>query len=205
MYKLSSLWLVLLMAISPAQANDSAQQQLQAFVQQVSAASGSFSQSQQAANGAQAQRGSFAFERPGKFRWQVEHPFEQLIVSDGSFVYQFDPDLDQVSKRSASQAIGASPAAILFGAGQLEAAFVIEDLPASADMQWLRATPRSPDAGFSYVDIGFAQGLPRALKLLDAFGQVSNIKLADIVTNQAIDPQQFNFVVPDGVDLVQMN
>src|SRR3546814_4776420 len=38
------------------------------------------------------QQGKFSFQRPGKFRWEVQKPYAQLIVSDGRYAYQYDPD-----------------------------------------------------------------------------------------------------------------
>src|SRR3546814_11094809 len=60
------------------------------------------------------QQGKFSFQRPGKFRWEVQKPYAQLIVSDGRYAYKYDPDLAQVTRRRARDSIGASPAALLF-------------------------------------------------------------------------------------------
>ncbi|MGB6241592.1 MAG: outer membrane lipoprotein chaperone LolA [Castellaniella sp.] len=185
---------------------DTAQVQLQAFVGKVQSATGQFQQTQAAPNGvARTQTGTFAFQRPGKFRWQVLKPYEQLIVSDGQLVYQYDPDLEQVTERKAGQAIGASPAALLFGSGSLDDAFTVQAQPDRDGLQWLRAVPKTPDAGFTHVDIGFSDGLPRRLELLDAFGQTSRIAFSDLKANPAIPAAQFQFTVPKGADLVKMN
>jgi len=185
----------------------SAQSQLQSFVDKVHSATGQFEQNRSGdgAGGQRAQSGTFAFQRPGKFRWQVTKPYAQLIVSDGRHVYQYDPDLDQVTERNASQAVGASPAALLFGSGSLGDAFTVKDLPDRDGLQWLRATPKTADAGFAHVDIGFSGGLPARLELLDAFGQTTRIVLSQLKTNPEIPADQFQFVVPKGAALVKMN
>src|SRR6185369_6931017 len=41
--------------------------------------------------------GTFAFKRPGKFRWTYEKPHKQLLVGDGSKLWIHDPDLNQVT------------------------------------------------------------------------------------------------------------
>ncbi|WP_416233028.1 outer membrane lipoprotein chaperone LolA [Castellaniella sp.] len=185
---------------------DTAQVQLQTFVDKVKSATGQFQQAQAAQNGVErVQTGTFAFQRPGKFRWQVVKPYAQLIVSDGQRVYQYDPDLEQVTERKAGQAIGASPAALLFGSGSLDDAFTVQAQPDRDGLQWLRAAPKTPDAGFTHVDIGFADGLPRRLELLDAFGQTSRITFTDLKANPGIPASQFQFTVPQGADLVKMN
>ena len=60
-------------------------------------------------------RGTFAFARPGKFRWTYDKPFEQLIVGDGARVWIYDKDLNQVIVRKLDAALGATPAALLAG------------------------------------------------------------------------------------------
>lgn len=189
-----------------ARAVDTAQVQLQSFVDRVKSATGEFRQEQAGKDGAsRVQTGTFAFQRPGKFRWQVLKPYAQLIVSDGQHVYQYDPDLEQVTERRAGQAIGASPAALLFGSGSLDESFTVQSRPDRDGLQWLRAVPRTPDAGFTHVDIGFADGLPRRLELLDAFGQTSRIEFSGLKANPGIPASQFQFTVPKGADLVKMD
>lgn len=192
-------------AWAPALAAD-ARTQLQRFVAEVQSATGSFTQQVADDSGQrrQAQQGEFAFQRPGRFRWQTLQPYEQLVVSDGKVLRQYDPDLAQVTERPVDQSIGASPAAILFGSGSLEEAFELSNQDDRDGLVWLRAKPRAGDAGFAHVDIGFAEGLPRRLELLDAFGQTTRIGLADIVPNAKLPSDAFAFEVPADVDVVRM-
>lgn len=185
-----------------------AQEQLKTFVSTVQSATGSFSQvttSPQGGKVAPAQLGTFAFQRPGKFRWEVQKPYAQLIVSDGKQVYQYDPDLAQVTLRDVGKAIGASPAAILFGSGDLDQAFTVTPLPDNDGLQWLRAKPRNAaDAGFAQVDIGMRGNLPARILLLDAFGQTTRVDLSGMQPNAAVPAAQFQFTPPKGVDVVRM-
>jgi outer membrane lipoprotein carrier protein len=183
-----------------------ARSQLDAFVTQVHSATGAFEQTTLDKQGKaqRPQQGEFSFQRPGKFRWAVQKPYEQLIVSDGRFVYQYDPDLAQVTQRDARESVGASPAALLFGSGSLEEAFELQAQPDRDGMQWLRAIPKGPDAGFAHVDIGFDGGLPRRIELLDAFGQTTRIVFTEMRSNPDIPAEQFTFSVPVGADLVRM-
>ena len=57
--------------------------------------------------------GTFEFSRPNRFRFDYKKPFEQLIVADGQKVWIYDTDLNQVSSRKLSNALGATPAALL--------------------------------------------------------------------------------------------
>jgi len=200
----SSSWLAaaaLALACVPAVADD-ARSHLQRFVAEVDSATGSFTQ--QGGNARQAQSGEFSFQRPGRFRWHTLTPYEQLVISDGKVLRQYDPDLAQVTERPVDQSIGASPAAILFGSGSLEESFELSNLDARDGLLWLRAIPRGADAGFAHVDIGFSQGMPARLDLLDAFGQTTRIELSDIVPNAVLPSDAFAFEIPADVDVVRM-
>lgn len=205
--KIKQFIVAAVMAMSPAFAwSASGAEQLREFIANVQSASGRFTQ--QAADkqgaGRPAQSGEFSFQRPGKFKWDVRKPYEQLIVSDGRRLYQYDPDLAQVTERSVDQSIGASPAAILFGAGAIEDSFELVDLPARDGLDWLRAKPRSADAGFTHVEIGFRNNMPERIDLLDSFGQTTRITLTDIQPNPKLDAKAFSFTPPAGVDVVKM-
>ena len=201
--------LFVVLACGPALAwGATAQEQLKAFVAKVQSATGSFSQATTGPQGGKAkpaQQGTFAFQRPGKFRWEVQKPYAQLIVADGKQVYQYDPDLAQVTVREVGKAIGASPAAILFGSGDLDQAFNVTPLPDSDGLQWLRAKPRNAaDAGFAQVDIGMRDNMPVRILLLDAFGQTTRVDLSGMQANASVPASQFQFTAPKGTDVVRM-
>ena len=203
----ATLALCVVPALAPVSAMAaSAQEQLRAFVSTVTAATGSFSQYTVNTQGRTqpAQTGVFSFQRPGKFKWAVQKPYEQLVISDGKQVFQFDPDLAQVTERKVDAAIGTSPAAILFGSGSLEQSFVVTALPSKDGIDWLRAKPRTADAGFSRVDIGMKYNLPVRVELLDSFGQTTRVDLSGIVPNPKLGEGEFRFVAPKGVDVVKM-
>lgn len=202
--RLSAFCLTSLLTLAPwasSHADENAVQQLQHFIQNVTSASGEFSQQ---AVGRPPQDGKFAFQRPGKFRWETTHPHQQVITSDGNTVRQYDPDLAQVTERPAGTSLGSSPAAILFGSGRLEDAFTLTPLPEDDGLQWLRATPRQADAGFQYLDIGFRKQQPARLLLLDAFDQISRIDLSRMTLNPQLADTLFQLQVPADVDVVRL-
>ena len=116
----STLTLIVLSSLSGG-AYASAIEQFRQFASQVKSAKGEFTQSQVFRNGKREQlQGQFTFARPGKFRWLYSKPYEQILVSDGEKFYLYDKDLEQVTVRKLGDAIGASPAAILFGNNDFE-------------------------------------------------------------------------------------
>ena len=43
--------------------------------------------------------GSVVMQRPGRFRWNYQAPFERVIVADGEKVWLYEADLEQVTIR----------------------------------------------------------------------------------------------------------
>ncbi len=196
-----------LLAVTPVLAwSADAPTQLRQFVAKVASATGAFTQQTLSSQGQSKppQSGVFSFQRPGHFKWQVQKPYAQLIVSDGTKVLQYDPDLSQVTERTVDKAIGASPAAILFGSGSLDDAFIVSAQPDRDGLQWLRAVPRDTGAEFAYADIGFKNDMPARLELKDSFGQTTRIDLSHIVANPKLPANEFKFVPPKGTDVVKM-
>ncbi len=185
---------------------NSAAEQFRLFAATFPAASGVFEQYTLGVQGQtqKTQSGEFYFQRPGKFRWEVQKPYAQLVVSDGKTLFQHDPDLRQTTVRPVGQSIGSSPAAILFGDAKLDQAFKIEPLPDDDGMAWLRAIPKQPDSGLNQLDIGMKQGTPARLLLRDSFGQITRIDLSDIRAQPGFPAKMFEFTSPPGTDTVRV-
>jgi outer membrane lipoprotein carrier protein len=147
--------------------------------------------------------GTFAFQRPGKFRWSYDKPFEQLVVGDGAKVWVYDKDLNQVIVRALDAALGATPAALLAGDNALERNFTLVDGGNADGLAWVDATPKAADSTFTKVRIGFKGALPRAMELTDAFGQSTRLAFDSFEKNVNLAADLFRFTPPPGADVVQ--
>src|SRR5205823_646107 len=134
--------------------------------------------------------GSFVFQRPGRFRWVYAKPAEQLIVGDGERVWIYDRDLNQVTVRKLSRALGSTPAALLAGSSDIEAAFELSDAGERDGLEWLEARPREREAGFDRVRMGFAASGIQAMELVDHFGQTTVLRFSNLVRNPKVDPAE---------------
>ncbi len=177
--------------------------QFRAFLKAARQAQGSFTQTVTAKSGRKPQQssGTFAFSRPGKFRWSYDKPYKQLIVSDGMKLWSFDPDLNQVTVRRIGDALGASPAALLAG-DALESHFTLIDAGTADGLEFLEATPVARDGTFEGVRIGMKDNLPQVMEVRDNFGQTTVIRFGQIDTRAALPADAFRFTPPKGADIV---
>jgi outer membrane lipoprotein carrier protein len=178
--------------------------QLHAFLTGTQSAQGAFKQMVVNKDGrtTQTTSGTFAFQRPGKFRWTYEKPFDQLIVGDGEKVWVYDRDLNQVIVRKLDAALGATPAALLAGDNALEKNFTLVASGESDGVQYVDATPKSVESQFTRIRLGFVDDLPRRMLLTDAFGQTTELTFSNLQRNAKITANAFEFKPPHGADVV---
>jgi outer membrane lipoprotein carrier protein len=193
------------LALATFAARAGAVDQLRSFLSQTKTARGEFTQRVTSRAGATAQNstGRFVFQRPGKFRWVYDKPYEQIIVADGERLFLYDKDLNQVTVKRLAGAIPASPASILFGSNEFEKEFEVADAGSRDGLEWIVARPRAKDSPFERIEIGFRDGLPGAMQLTDSFGQVSLLRFAKVERNPKLDAEQFRFTPPAGADVLE--
>ena len=180
-------------------------EQLKSFSSTTRSARGEFSQQlvKRAGQAPAAAKGEFAFSRPGRFRWEIQSPYQQLIVTDGSKLYFYDKDLKQVTVREAGDVISATPAAVLFGGADIDSAFSLKEQGEHDNLQWVEAVPKVADSGFDRIRIGLRDGLPAQMEVQDAFGQVNRFIFTRISRNAAVPDGEFSFTPPAGVDVIR--
>jgi len=141
--------------------------------------------------------------RPGRFRWNYAPPVEQELVSDGSRIWIYDADLEQVTVRAINNTLGRTPAILLAGKTALEEQFDVTPAPSVADnVSMMILKPKDEDAQFTQVTIGFENQVLTTLEFIDTLSQITRIRLTDTVENPRLDPELFKFKVPEGVDVV---
>ncbi|MBS1169127.1 MAG: lolA [Burkholderiaceae bacterium] len=193
-------------ALLPALAQAGAVEQFKTFIASTRSAKGEFSQhlvkmADGKASVAKRSSGSFVFARPGKFIWTYHKPYEQVIQADGKDVFIYDKDLNQVTVRKLGNALGSSPAAILFGSNRVEQNFTLKEAGTKQGIEWLEAVPKAKDTTFRQIGIGMKNGVPVAMELHDSFGQVSALTFHKFDRNPPVSSSQFKFVMPKGADV----
>ena len=166
---------------------------------------GQFSQKVFDANGKlkESSSGRVALSAPRLFRWEYTKPYEQLIVADGTRVWVYDPDLQQVTRRAQGAEEQNSPLAALVDPAKLERDYVLHDAGTADGLDWLDIAPKkASDTGFRSARLGFGpQGLA-TMQVTDALGQETRIEFSHWQRNPSFAAGTFRFVPAKGVDVV---
>jgi outer membrane lipoprotein carrier protein len=185
-------------------ASGSARARLDAFASGLHSLTGHFNQSLIDINGksSKTSSGTLALEAPRQFRWDTLVPYKQTIVADGSRVWMYDPELEQVTVRVQSTEEAHSPLTVLTDVKQLDRNFKVAEQGEHDGLSWLRLTSTGKDPQFDYADLGFdANGLAR-MTFRDQLGSTTDIRFTDWQRNATIPPSAFNFVPPKGTDVI---
>lgn len=181
-----------------------ARQRLDAFATDLHSLKGHFTQTLADASGqgAKTSSGTLALEAPRQFRWDTLEPYKQTIVADGSRVWLYDPELEQVTVRVQSTEEAHSPLTVITDLKQLDKDFSVAERGERDGLVWLRLSSRAKDPQFDYADLGFdAQGLKRMM-FRDQLGAVTDIRFSDWQRNVDLPPSTFNFTPPQGADVI---
>ena len=143
--------------------------------------------------------GRMYFQKPDLIRWDYLEPFPQVIVADGKQLWHYDESLEQVTVRP-QPAPGDSPMLVLTRPELLEKFYRI--LPSNRPDQ-LRFEPLADQAEIEMARLTFRDGKPATLDLFDPFGQSTRLTLSAIRRNPDIDPDVFEFEVPEGADVLE--
>ena len=148
--------------------------------------------------------GTLAVAKPNLFRWQASEPFPQEIVSDGKYVWIYDPDLEQVTRRDVDDSQSNAPAMILNGKiDQLQEKYRILSLAGETpQMKLYELTPKSDQDSFQSIRLAFAEGVLSELMLEDSLGQRTTILFNDQQVNPDFSEDIFRFDLPEDVDLI---
>ena len=146
--------------------------------------------------------GTLAFARPGKFRWTYEKPTRSLLVSDGTKLWLYDQDLNQVTVKAYDRSLSSTPAALLAGKEDIASVFTLREAGEENGLAWVAATPKEKDTGFESAKMGMKGKALAAMELVDQLGGRTLITFSDFKSNPALAAEMFRFTPPKGADVL---
>jgi chaperone LolA len=199
------IFALLLLSLTSLPAHAGAIEKLKTFIAATHSAQANFTQVVLDQNGKRLQSASgiMQFQRPGKFRWTYQKPYEQIIVGDGAKFWLYDVDLNQVTVKKLDAALGSSPAALLAGSNEIERGFTLKESGNQDGLDWLQAISKTQDSGFEKILMAFnAQSELVIMELSDMFRHKTVLRFSNMQHNPKLPAQQFQFTPPKGVDVL---
>jgi outer membrane lipoprotein carrier protein len=202
-------WMLMLLAAISLQAMaerpaDAGEALVDDFLSNVSTMQARFTQSLIDAEGAvvEVSEGHLIIERPDRFRWIYSEPYEQWLVADGRNIWSYDVDLAQVTVKPQVDALSNTPALLLGGASEALQQFRFDGTAVVSETTWVRMRPVDKSSGFDRVELGFVNDQLSRMVFFDNLEQTTDVAFFDVRINEPVDTTQFEFNVPDDVDLV---
>ena len=179
-------------------------ERVQSYVERLSTLRADFRQEVLDAAGAVREQaeGTLLLQKPGRFRWEYRRPSEQLLVSDGTTVWLYDVDLEQVTVRRIGDSLSTTPAMLLSGQSRVDESFTASDGGQADGLDWVQLIPKLEDTDFRSLRLGFRGGELARMDLTDRLGQRTSIEFRAVERNPVLPPAAFTFVPPPGVDVV---
>jgi outer membrane lipoprotein carrier protein len=155
---------------------------------------------------AEESRGTVAFKKPGKMRWDFRSPDEQQIISNGTTIWIYQPADRQVIKAPFRAAfVSSTPVSFLTGVGRVTDDFRPQRDPrgCTPDRLYVKLQPKeSQDLG------ALALGVDRSTydiveaAVTDPIGNVTTLVFTNLQRNVDIPESDFQFTVPAGIDVI---
>ncbi len=145
--------------------------------------------------------GKMYVQRPNKFRWVYETPYNQLIVADGKRVWIYDNDLDQVTVKNLNKALGKTPAFLLSRSRKVNKDFRVKQI--AYTKKAFELIPKDKQAAFKKIRIKFNKyNNLKGFELLDNLDQRSYIYFSRVKKNKRMNKGLFIFTPPAGSDII---
>ena len=143
-------------------------------------------------------------KKPNGFSWETLDPFPELLVTNGEWLWNYQPDLEQVVIEPWSIEDSGLAARLLAGDSTgLDTDYRVSAVEgASAELIDFRLEPVDPAALHSRIDIGFVGEALDSIVLSERSGQRTVWRFTNLVSNPSIDDEEFNFTPPAEVEVI---
>lgn len=150
--------------------------------------------------------GKVVFMKPGRMHWEFQTPQPQSMIADGSTLWIYQPADRQVLKAPFSAAfVSTTPVSFLAGVGRIKDDFQVEQDTRGCNAQriYLKMIPKNAqDVGSLTIAVSRPTYDIVEAAVTDPVGNVTTLSFSNIQRNVDLPEDEFRFVVPDGVDVV---
>ena len=150
-------------------------------------------------------KGTMAFEKPNRMRWEYEKPDPQLIVGDGETLWIYQPEDKQAIKAPLGEVFQTTtPVSFLAGLGHIDRDFNATLERDEAERWVLRLVPKKEKSiGTLVLMVRKSDAGVDEARVTDSLGTTTRLVLSGEKRNVDLDPKLFRFTPPPGVDVVK--
>lgn len=153
--------------------------------------------------------GHLTVQRPGRMRWEYVLPEKQIIITDGQSLWIYRPDDKQVMVGKAPDFFGGGKGAgFLSDIRELRKSFTVQlQTEQSAKYHRLRLVPKKPTPDLADMVLSVAKFNYQVDQVIthNRYGDETMIVLNNYQFNLNPKDDLFRFVIPEGVDVVQID
>lgn len=142
--------------------------------------------------------------KPASFSWHITAPYEELMVTNGSLIWRYEPDLGQVTIQNFDSELDRTPVMLLNGtADAIDAAYAVSATDMDGAGLWrFILLPRKPSSLFERMSLTFVGEQLQEMQFEDSLGQQTSLAFRDVERNLHLDPALFEFTPPNGVEII---
>ena len=155
--------------------------------------------------------GTVYLKKGGKMRWDYKSPSPQQIISDGTWLWVYTPELNQVNKGNAPKALAGPAGSFLAGLGRVRDEFTVRFLNPAAKVDAsgryvLDLTPKAPTPLLTrlVLTIDPKDYIVRQAVIYDQLQNTVTMTFSKITTNAALADSLFVFAPPAGAAVVPL-
>lgn len=151
--------------------------------------------------------GQVTFKRPGKMLWRYEEPKGQFVLADGTHLYFYQPEQNQIIKTPLKNAFRSDiPLSFLLGIGSLKKDFNVTLAATEPTHYVLRLEPKGDPAGLSEILLGVSKETFDILwaSVRDPAGNLTTVRFSNLRKGVGVNDSLFRLKIPEGADVVEL-
>jgi len=153
--------------------------------------------------------GSILVKRPGMMRWEYDKPDRQTITTDGTKLWVYKPDDNQVMIGKAPSFFGdGKGAGFLSDVKLIREKFKVSFEKEKSDHDYvLKLLPKKQTVGITKIYLAISKITFKIKKIitLNEYDDETVIELINSRFNLNLDKSLFSFIVPKGTDVIMMD
>ena len=153
--------------------------------------------------------GKISIKRPGKMRWIYEAPEQQSIITDGTRLWIYRPDDNQVMLGVAPSYFGGGKgASFLTDIRVMKESFDITvETPDSPDRYKLKLVPKQKTIDITHIFVWISPETWEVAEVAtyNTYGDETRLEFSNIEFIDDLPDPLFMFTIPDGVDMIQLD